>query len=144
MKSILLVVLLLSICSCELNARQEKSLNRAIVQYQNAYNKSLTLLEVSLTHPCVIEKYYQDSAQLRKNFIHQGSEIYNYNIISVASNPEAMQVKIEFELSPNDVFDKKTLKKTMYAFSYDKGDSWYFIQANLFGMRNCKHKPKKK
>ena len=138
MRSYLLFGLLIWFFSaCSLTANQEKSLNRAIIQYQNAYNKELTILEVSLTHPCLIDAYVSDTLGLKKLFLHTGEEIDNYSISSIEEQGEDMKVKLTFDyLSAKE--GKKNSKKIIYALSSNLGESWFFIDSTQTKYLNCK------
>lgn len=138
MRSYLLFGLLIWFFSaCSLTANQEKSLNRAIIQYQNAYNKELTILEVSLTHPCLIDAYVSDTLGLKKLFLHTGEEIDNYSISSIEEQGEDMKVKLTFDyLSTKE--GNNNSKKIIYALSSNHGKSWFFIDSTKVKYLNCK------
>ena len=114
--------------ACSLSANQEKSLNRAIIQYQNAFNKELTILEASQTHPCVIDAHLSDTAGLKKMFIHPEESIDNFSILNIEKQGEQMKVKLSFDyLSSNN--QTNATKKIIYALSSNRGESWFFIEA---------------
>ena len=122
--------------ACSLSAKQEKSLNRAIIQYQNAYNKELTILEVSQTHPCIIDAHLSDTAGLKKLFIHHEETINNFSIISIVKRGEQMKVKLSFDyLSSNT--QTNSSKKIIYALSSNLGESWFFLEAKHLKYVDC-------
>ncbi len=122
--------------ACSLSAKQEKSLNRAIIQYQNAYNKELTILEVSQTHPCIIDAHLSDTAGLKKLFIHHEQTINNFSIISIVKRGEQMKVKLSFDyLSSNT--QTNSSKKIIYALSSNLGESWFFLEAKYLKYVDC-------
>jgi hypothetical protein len=134
---LLFLSLLWFLVACSLTANQEKSLNRAIIQYQNAYNKELTILEVSLTHPCVIDAHLSDTGKLKKLFIHPGSSIVNYDIEEIDKDGADMKVKLTFDYL-NGQAELKDSKKTIYALSSNRGESWFFLSASHVKYLNCK------
>jgi hypothetical protein len=134
---LLFLSLLWFLVACSLTANQEKSLNRAIIQYQNAYNKELTILEVSLTHPCVIDAHLSDTGSLKKLFIHPGSSIENYDIEEIDKDGADMKVKLTFDYL-NGQAELKDSKKTIYALSSNRGESWFFLSASHVKYLNCK------
>jgi hypothetical protein len=134
---LLFLSLLWFLVACSLTANQEKSLNRAIIQYQNAYNKELTILEVSLTHPCVIDAHLSDTGKLKKLFIHPGSSIENYDIEEIDKDGADMKVKLTFDYL-NGQAELKDSKKTIYALSSNRGESWFFLSASHVKYLNCK------
>jgi len=134
---LLFLSLLWFLVACSLTANQEKSLNRAIIQYQNAYNKELTILEVSLTHPCVIDAHLSDTGSLKKLFIHSGSSLENYDIQDIEKDGADMKVKLTFDYL-NGQSEKKDSKKTIYALSSNRGESWFFLSASHMKYLNCK------
>ena len=134
---LLFVALLWFLIACSLTANQEKSLNREIIQYQNAYNKELTILEVSLTHPCVIDAHLSDTGSLKKLFIHPGSSIENYDIEEIDKDGADMKVKLTFDYL-NGQAELKDSKKTIYALSSNRGESWFFLNASHVKYLNCK------
>lgn len=136
MKISLLVPFFLLLSACALNSTQEKSLNRAIIQYQNAYNKGLTILEVSLTHPCVVDAVYKDSAKLIKQFIHSNITIDNYEIDQVDQSRKEMRVKLIFSRFDNEKQDTLS-KKIVYALSADEGNSWFFAESRYLSQLKC-------
>lgn len=139
---LLFVALLCFLVACSLTANQEKSLNRAIIQYQNAYNKELTILEVSLTHPCVIDAHLSDTSKLKKLFVHQGSSLANYDIQDIDKDGADMKVKLTFDYL-NGQAEPKDSKKTIYALSSNRGESWFFLDASHVKYLNCKRYKKK-
>jgi hypothetical protein len=122
--------------ACALNSTQEKSLNRAIIQYQNAYNKGLTILEVSLTHPCVVDAVYKDSLTLIKQFIHSNITMVNYEIDQVEESGKEMRVKLIFSRFDNDKQDTLS-KKIIYALSADEGKTWFFAESRFLSQLKC-------
>ncbi len=134
---LLFLSLLWFLVACSLTANQEKSLNRAIIQYQNAYNKELTILEVSLTHPCVIDAHLSDTGSLKKLFIHSGSSLENYDIQDIEKDGADMKVKLTFDYL-NGQSERKDSKKTIYALSSNRGESWFFLSASHMKYLNCK------
>ena len=134
---LLFLSLLWFLVACSLTANQEKSLNRAIIQYQNAYNKELTILEVSLTHPCVIDAHLSDTGSLKKLFIHPGSSIENYDIEEIDKDGADMKVKLTFDYL-NGQTEMQDSKKTIYALSSNRGESWFFLSASHMKYLNCK------
>ena len=134
---LLFLSLLWFLVACSLTANQEKSLNRAIIQYQNAYNNELTILEVSLTHPCVIDAHLSDTGSLKKLFIHSGSSLENYDIQDIEKDGADMKVKLTFDYL-NGQSEKKDSKKTIYALSSNRGESWFFLSASHMKYLNCK------
>jgi len=134
---LLFLSLLWFLVACSLTANQEKSLNRAIIQYQNAYNKELTILEVSLTHPCVIDAHLSDTGSLKKLFIHPGSSIENYDIEEIDKDGADMKVKLTFDYL-NGQAELKDSKKIIYALSSNRGESWFFLSASHVKYLNCK------
>lgn len=134
---LLFLSLLWFLVACSLTANQEKSLNRAIIQYQNAYNKELTILEVSLTHPCVIDAHLSDTGKLKKLFIHPGSSIENYDIEEIDKDGADMKVKLTFDYL-NGQAELKDSKKTIYALSSNRGESWFLLSASHVKYLNCK------
>jgi hypothetical protein len=134
---LLFLSLLWFLVACSLTANQEKSLNRAIIQYQNAYNKELTILEVSLTHPCVIDAHLSDTGKLKKLFIHPGSSIENYDIEEIDKDGADMKVKLTFDYLYGQA-ELKDSKKTIYALSSNRGESWFFLSASHVKYLNCK------
>ncbi len=134
---LLFVALLWFLVACSLTANQEKSLNRAIIQYQNAYNKELTILEVSLTHPCVIDAHLSDTGSLKKIFIHPGSSLENYDIQDIDKDGADMKVKLTFDYL-NGQTEMQDSKKTIYALSSNRGESWFFLSASHMKYLNCK------
>ncbi|MFM7595576.1 MAG: hypothetical protein ACKO4Y_05295 [Flavobacteriales bacterium] len=136
-QSLLFIVLLFMLGSCSLNANQEKSLNRAIIQYQNAFNKELTILEVSLTHPCVIDAYVSDTGNLRSLFIHHGAYMDNYSLENIEEDGMHMKVKLTFDYQYGQAESKES-KKTIYALSSNYGETWFFAQGSHLKYLNCK------
>ena len=134
---LLFLSLLWFLVACSLTANQEKSLNRAIIQYQNAYNKELTILEVSLTHPCVIDAYLSDTGKLKKLFVHPGASLENYDIQSIDKDGADMKVKLTFDYL-NGQAEIQDSKKTIYALSSNRGESWFFLNASHVKYLNCK------
>jgi hypothetical protein len=134
---LLFLSLLWFLVACSLTANQEKSLNRAIIQYQNAYNKELTILEVSLTHPCVIDAHLSDTGSLKKLFIHSGSSLENYDIQDIDKDGADMKVKLTFDYL-NGQTEMQDSKKTIYALSSNRGESWFFLSASHMKYLNCK------
>ena len=134
---LLFLSLLWFLVACSLTANQEKSLNRAIIQYQNAYNKELTILEVSLTHPCVIDAHLSDTGKLKKLFVHLGASLENYDIQSIDKDGADMKVKLTFDYL-NGQAEIQDSKKTIYALSSNRGESWFFLDASYVKYLNCK------
>lgn len=134
---LLFAILIWFISACSLTANQEKSLNQAVIQYQNAYNKELTILEVSLTHPCLIDVYVSDTIGLKKLFLHSGEEIDNYSISSIEEQGEDMKVKLTFDYLSTKGGTKNS-KKIIYALSSNHGESWFFIDSTKAKYLNCK------
>ncbi|MEY3048726.1 MAG: hypothetical protein RL365_764 [Bacteroidota bacterium] len=134
---LLFVALLWFLFACTLTANQEKSLNRAIIQYQNAYNKELTILEVSLTHPCVIDAHLSDTGSLKKLFIHSGASLENYDIQDIEKDGADMKVKLTFDYLKGQT-EIQDSKKTIYALSSNRGESWFFLSASHMKYLNCK------
>jgi len=139
---LLFIALLCLLFACSLSANQEKSLNRAIIQYQNSYNKELTILEVSLTHPCVIDAYLSDTSKLKNLFVHHGASITNYDIQDIETDGAHMKVKLTFDYLYGQS-DQKDSKKTVYALSSNRGESWFFLDASHVKYLNCKRYKKK-
>jgi hypothetical protein len=134
---LLFLSLLWFLVACSLTANQEKSLNRAIIQYQNAYNKELTILEVSLTHPCVIDAHLSDTGKLKKLFVHPAASLENYDIQSIDKDGADMKVKLTFDYL-NGQAEIQDSKKTIYALSSNRGESWFFLDASYVKYLNCK------
>ena len=134
---LLFLSLLWFLVACSLTANQEKSLNRAIIQYQNAYNKELTILEVSLTHPCVIDAHLSDTGSLKKLFIHSGASLENYDIQDIDKDGADMKVQLTFDYL-NGQTEMQDSKKTIYALSSNRGESWFFLSASHMKYLNCK------
>lgn len=130
------IFLILISGGCSLSSSQEKSLNRAIIQYQNAYNRHLTLLEVSLTHPCEVDFYAKDSLRLKERFNHQETRIENYNILKINQENKDVTVTLSFDYFSSQEVEKPT-KKLIYACSYDNGLVWYFTTKNKHARSKC-------
>jgi len=134
--SLLVPFFLFFLSACALNSTQEKSLNRAIIQYQNAYNKGLTILEVSLTHPCVVDAVYKDSLTLINQFIHSNISLDNYEIDHVEQSGKEMRVKLIFSCYDYDKKDPLS-KKIIYALSADEGKTWFFAESRYLSQLKC-------
>lgn len=122
--------------ACSLSAKQEKSLNRAIIQYQNAYNKELTILEASQTHPCIIDAHLSDTEGLKKLFIHHEETINNFSIESIVKRGEQMKVKLSFDYLSSST-QTNASKKIIYALSSNLGESWFFLEAKHLKYIDC-------
>lgn len=132
----LIVSVIWCVFACSLSSKQEKSLNRAIIQYQNAYNKELTILEVSQTHPCLIDAYLSDTAGLKKLFLHQEESISNYSILDIEQKDHQIKVKLSFDHQSSNSRIKST-KKIIYALSSNHGESWFFLESRHLKYLNC-------
>jgi len=132
-----IVILLLLTGACGLNANQEKSLNRDIVQYVNAYNKHLRLLETSLTHPCVVDHLlsYGDSV-FKNHFQHDNCELTNYRIGTIDSNGDTMTIALNFDYDSLQLSSNSN-KKTIYARSFNNGLNWFFYEKKFKSLVHC-------
>lgn len=122
--------------SCSLDATQEKSLNRAIVQYEHSYNNHLQLLEASLTHPCVIASLLSNGdSTFSKYFSHYDFELKNYKVGKVVTKNNEIQVSLTFDMYHPKFL--KTKKKNIVALSSNSGKHWFFADKKWIHSLKC-------
>ncbi len=128
----------LILCSCGLNANQEKTLNRDVVQYVNAYNKNLSLLEASLTHPCVVDHLLKSGDTVFRNYFeHEDCQLTNYRIGDIDTKGDTMTIALNFDYDSLPSASNSN-KKTIYARSFNNGMNWFFYERQFTSFVHCK------
>lgn len=131
MRFFYLILLLFAVCSCTLNAEQEKSLHDAQRAYVDARNEADVLKFVGYTHPNVIAHYkHLTDSSFQKKFdlsLHSYA-IQDATIQDIETADNTIHVSYLFKTVDTEGFGEFGADKTIVAISEDAGKTWFFIE----------------
>lgn len=135
-----LLVLLLILSSCGLNAEQEMNLSRDLREYMYARNNGDAIKQIGYTHPSVVKKYVEgeeDTLISRfqelppriegagSNFSDSTFVWKNYYVMDVSSSGPNVEVSITIV---GDNQRGEELKVPFIAKSLNNGKNWIFLK----------------
>ena len=128
----LIVLLLLILGACALNADQEASLNNAMVSFVNSKNNGAVMSYVAFTHPNAVAFYKEKGDSIFKaRFDLSNAEndafLQDGNIREIQHDKSKIHVKYSFLSVESDIYENKATEVIIFAISEDKGNSWFFI-----------------
>ena len=131
MKHYRIFLLLLLLGSCTLNADQEKSLNKAHVDYAAARNSGDVVKFAAFTHPSVISHYKQlgDSVFKQKFDLPVDIEhIQDGSVIEIAKEDKTIHARIDYLNVFISDYSKEPEEFTVIAISEDEGVTWFILE----------------
>lgn len=128
-----ILILLLILTSCSLNADQEASLHQAMVSYVNSRNNGAVMSYVGYTHPNVVAYYKEQGDSLFQTHFDVSNEekrpFFQDGIIQqIESEGENIHVKYEFQKFEYVEFNEEVKKVVIFAITENDGKAWFFAE----------------
>lgn len=127
--------LLILLGSCSLSADQEKKLNESLSAYLNARNECQLINYVAFTHPGLVAYYKtQGDSVFKKEFDCHDDTLYLQDPTVRQIKSTGMNIHVEYDLDVYSEFtgEKLEKKQIIYAISVDKGNSWFFMDQQIY------------
>lgn len=139
MKTVLIVLTLFIITSCELSTDQETQLNKDLSNLLAVRNNGDALSYLNYTHPIVVKHYkslgdsiyksrFQSISPKTSRDYLDTSEVYWANAYQkeVRSDDSLIQVKVQVTLARG--YDKIDSSSTIYGITKKNGSNWLFVE----------------
>lgn len=131
MKYLFILLSLVVLASCALNADQEQKLNQSMAGYLHARNDCQLVSYVAFTYPAVVADYKEqgDSIFQAKFDCTQDSIIWNDPTIRLIQQ-EGKSIHALIDVEQVDEYSYEVLKdkQQIVAISEDNGNSWFFVE----------------
>lgn len=135
MKYLFILLSLVVLASCALNADQEQKLNQSMAGYLHARNDCQLVSYVAFTYPAVVADYKEqgDSIFQAKFDCTQDSITWNDPTIRLIQQ-EGKSIHALIDVAQVDEYSYEILKEKqqIVAISEDNGNSWFFVEHSYY------------
>ncbi len=134
-----LFFILMLICSCSLNAEQERNLNKSIIKYLFSVNRELKLSIAAATHPLILHELKEEGDEKLKAYLKPKNHIWTDAITGRTKiKNEVIHIELKIALINKESFEKSPNRVRLYTISEDNGKNWYFVDYKMYESEYCK------